>query len=385
MQSPASKKVASELNFKLILSFTAIILVLLSGVVFFQIERKYSINFRNQPSFTYDDRLDHGNSEFLSVVKDPKVMKLTYVLQKGFAFPYAGTNILLSDSSGKFFDCSGFKALRINISSAKLSDCKLFLKEFDDKFSTKGNPLSERYLYKDLIIRSAPAAITIPLNQFVTPEWWYQKNNITYKDITPVDFSKVTSLQIESGPTAKTGIIDTLTISEISLIKKNNTVATVILVFLVILTIGFGIKRLGLFKGKEKSGQPPVIITYEKKEISSYKDIDAQRIASYIAEHFFEPELTILTVGAALGLSQKKIAKVMAEVFKMSFKQYITSIRLHEAKRLLKATDRLVIDIALEVGFNSISHFNRVFKTDEQISPVEFRKSCQTESDRQKR
>jgi AraC-like DNA-binding protein len=63
----------------------------------------------------------------------------------------------------------------------------------------------------------------------------------------------------------------------------------------------------------------------------------------------------------------------MNDEFKMSFKQYLTSIRIHEAKRLLLETDRLVIDIALEVGFNSISHFNRVFKTSTQVSPVEFR------------
>ena len=105
----------------------------------------------------------------------------------------------------------------------------------------------------------------------------------------------------------------------------------------------------------------------------NYRDIDAQRISTYVAEHFSEPELSVATMGESLGLSQKKIVKVMNVVFKMSFKQYLTSIRIHEAKRLLQETDRLVIDIALTVGFNSISHFNRVFKSSTQISPLEFR------------
>jgi hypothetical protein len=46
----------------------------------------------------------------------------------------------------------------------------------------------------------------------------------------------------------------------------------------------------------------------------------------------------------------------------ISMRSGSTSIRIHEAKRLLQKTDCLVIDVALTVGFNGISHFNRVFK-----------------------
>jgi AraC-like DNA-binding protein len=378
MQSSDDKKAAIAVNFKLILIFTAIILVLLFGIVLFQIERNTAINFQNQKINTYGDHADQGNSEALSLTKTSTGMRFLYIIRKGFAYPYAGVSISLQDSSGNFFDCTDYKALRITVASSQLSDCKLYLNVFDKKFSKNSDPLSVRHLYRGLLLSPVPTTYVIPLNQFITPEWWYQKNNITLKDVTQIDFSKVISLKIESGPTAKTGVIDTLTISEISLIKKNNTAAILILIFLIASIMGYGIKKLGLFKRKEKKKQSPVIITYEKKDMHSYKDIDAQRIASHIAEHFFEPDLSILTVGTALGLSQKKIAKVMNEVFKMSFKQYITSIRIHEAKRLLKKTDRLVIDIALEVGFSSISHFNRVFKTIELISPVEFRKKLST-------
>ena len=73
----------------------------------------------------------------------------------------------------------------------------------------------------------------------------------------------------------------------------------------------------------------------------------------------------------------------MNDVFKMSFKRYLTAIRMHEAKRLLQETDRLVIDIALTVGFNSISHFNRVFKASTHISPLEFRNKKSANGDDQ--
>ena len=41
---------------------------------------------------------------------------------------------------------------------------------------------------------------------------------------------------------------------------------------------------------------------------------DTQRIAKYIAEHYSDPALTIIAAGKSLGLSQKKIARVMSDI-----------------------------------------------------------------------
>lgn len=353
------------------LIISGMIFVILCAAAFLPLNKTQQISFQGRKVTVYDDRLEKdppGNSEILSVTHNSKELKYSYILNKGFTYPYVGADIQLEDS-GKFFDCSRFNVLKIRITSSQLSDCKLYLRVFDKKVTRTGNHLTERYLLKELPISSVPVTLSIPLKQFVTPEWWYQKNNITLKDVSPVDFSKVTAFQIESGATAKTGIIDTLAISQISLTRRPNGYAVALpAIFLILLSIYTVLK----LKPRKKTDSP-IVITYDKKEISSYRDMDAQRISSYLAEHFSEPELSILTMGESLGLSQKKISKVMNDVFKMSFKQYLTSIRIHEAKRLLLETDRLVIDIALAVGFNSISHFNRVFKTSTQVSPLEFR------------
>ena len=357
-----------NLDLKPIRIIIGIIVVILCGVIFLPYCKNQKINFQNRNVRAYDDRLDEGNSEVLWFKKDTTELKISYILKTGFTYPYVGVLIPLKDSNGNYYNCSRFDVLKIRISSSQLSDCKIYLRIFDKKVSKIDDPLSERYLKKDLILTSFPVELSIPLKQFATPEWWYQKNNITLKDVNPIDFSKVTALQIESGSTAKTGIIDTLTISHIHFTKNPNKYVIVLLAIILVLITIYTIFRL---LPHRKSN--PIIITYDKKEVSNYRDIDAQRISAYLAEHFSESELSITTMGENLGLSQKKIAKVMNDVFKMSFKQYLTSIRIHEAKRLLRETDRLVIDIALAVGFNSISHFNRVFKASSQISPLEFR------------
>jgi AraC-like DNA-binding protein len=356
---------------KFIFFITGMLLIFLCGATFLPCFRNQTIGFQTKKISAYDDRLEKGypgNSEILSIGVDSTEIKMRYTLKPGFAYPYAGIKILLKDSSGNYLDCSRFDLFKIRIASSQLSDCKLYLKVFDKKVSKPNDPLSERYLKKDLVLNSFPKTISIPFKQFSTPEWWFQRNNITLKDVAPVDFSKATELQIESGSTAKTGIIDTLTVFQISLAKSPNTFALFLLMIFSALIIAYTIFRL-VPRGRNN----PIIITYDKKEVRNYRDIDAQRISTYVAEHFSEPELSVATMGESLGLSQKKIAKVMNVVFKMSFKQYLTSIRIQETKRLLQETDRLVIDIALTVGFNSISHFNRVFKSSTQTSPLEFR------------
>lgn len=347
------------------ISFILVIITLLSCL------QKFEINFLETTIIPYDDRVEEsfpGKSEIIGIGKNLNELKMSYILRTGFTYPYSGVIILFKNSNGNFLDCTRFDALKIRIASSQLSDCKIYLTLFDKNITRNNVPVSERYLKKELILNSIPKTYSIPFNQFVTPEWWFQKNNITLKDAAPVDFSKVIALKIESGSTAKTGITDTITISGLSFTKRPDRYMLSLILFLLLSNISYAI-----FKLLPRKKNDPVIITYDKKDVRSYRDIDAQKISDYLAKHFSEPELSIINMGESLGLSQKKTAKIMNDEFKMSFKQYLTSIRIHEAKRLLLETDRLVIDIALEVGFNSISHFNRVFKTSTQLSPLEFR------------
>jgi len=338
---------------------------------FFSGCRNFRISGSTAEVIPYDDRIEtssKGNSEVFAVETDSTGLLVRYVLRPGFSYPYAGVLFFFKTGSGKSLDCTRFDALKLRIASKQQSDCKMYLTVFDEKFSRENEPITERFLEKDCFLEPAPKTIVIPFDQFRTPDWWFQKNNITLKDVGPVDFSKVTALKIESGSTAKTGIVDTLIVSDVRFIKRTGRYVVIPVALFLVFAGVFFVHRLTPRKKKN-----PVIITYEKKEMPSYRDINAQRISDYLAKHFSEPDISIVTAGVSLGLSQKKIASIMNTEFKLSFKRYLTSIRIHEAKRLLLETDRLVIDIALGVGFSTISHFNRVFKTTTQISPLEFR------------
>jgi AraC-like DNA-binding protein len=53
----------------------------------------------------------------------------------------------------------------------------------------------------------------------------------------------------------------------------------------------------------------------------------------------------------------------------------VTAKRVEQAQRLIAAGDKSMLEIALELGFCSQSHFNKVFKKETGMTPALYRRS----------
>lgn len=104
-------------------------------------------------------------------------------------------------------------------------------------------------------------------------------------------------------------------------------------------------------------------------------DQDTKRITDTIAKSYSDPAFSVDKLSKEAGISASKIPGILKSQFGMNFKQYLNSIRINEAKRLLKETDNQIVNIAYTVGYNNIPHFNRTFKQLEGVSPKEYRKN----------
>jgi AraC-like DNA-binding protein len=58
-----------------------------------------------------------------------------------------------------------------------------------------------------------------------------------------------------------------------------------------------------------------------------------------------------------------------------SFIDYLKDYRLAMAARLLSASDASILEIAEDVGFESLSYFNRAFKKRYGMTPTQYRKN----------
>jgi two-component system response regulator YesN len=91
-------------------------------------------------------------------------------------------------------------------------------------------------------------------------------------------------------------------------------------------------------------------------------------------EKNFSRKLTLGSVGKKYDLKEKALDSLMRKNFGMGFTDYITLLRVSEAKRLLLSSEMNMSEIARRTGFKDQSYFTKVFKSEMGSTPTEFRK-----------
>ncbi|WP_166442982.1 helix-turn-helix transcriptional regulator [Phragmitibacter flavus] len=92
----------------------------------------------------------------------------------------------------------------------------------------------------------------------------------------------------------------------------------------------------------------------------------------YILNRLSEP-LSLEEVATAAGLSAFHFCKVFKRTTGMTFTEFVNHARIEQAKRLLMKPHSRITEIAYDVGFQSLSQFNRSFRRVARVSPTEFR------------
>jgi AraC-like DNA-binding protein/ligand-binding sensor protein len=97
-----------------------------------------------------------------------------------------------------------------------------------------------------------------------------------------------------------------------------------------------------------------------------------QKARDYIAKHKMEP-LSLDSVAKAAGASVFHFCKVFHKATGLKFTDYVARVRLEDARTQLLNPNRRISEVAYDVGFQSLTQFNRVFKRVFGQSPSEFR------------
>jgi len=96
------------------------------------------------------------------------------------------------------------------------------------------------------------------------------------------------------------------------------------------------------------------------------------RAKEFIQEHQGE-ELSLGQVAKAVNTSTFYFCKMFKKITGLNFTDYVSRVRIEKAKNLLLNPNLRVSEIAYEVGFQSLTHFNRMFKRILGLSPTEYR------------
>ena len=97
-----------------------------------------------------------------------------------------------------------------------------------------------------------------------------------------------------------------------------------------------------------------------------------ERAKRYI-ERNFAARLSLGEIAASLGVSPSHLSRTFGANCELTLTEYIQSVRIAEAKRLLRDSGCTVAEAAARTGFDNPNYFARVFRRQTGVAPGKFR------------
>lgn len=115
----------------------------------------------------------------------------------------------------------------------------------------------------------------------------------------------------------------------------------------------------------------------QRSNAITVQETNAEPMAIRQAKAFIQAhhgrQITLGEVAAAIHMSSFYFCKMFKRKTGVNFTEFVSRTRIERARNLLLNPNLRVSEIAYEVGFQSLTHFNRVFKQILGQSPTEFR------------
>lgn len=317
--------------------------------------------------YTYTDEEDphkKGNSEIVSFSED-RVIALSVDINGALNYPYAGFR-MKPEGGEPFFDINSYDKLEIVIDSTNATFFILDFATYIDGYSNFNDYMSFRHHTAEIFTTAKAQTISLDTRSIPTQGWWYDLRKLNPQSIGDADYSKCHALSFEINAVNLQEEPFFVSVSSITFIDSKRSEFYWSLGLLCLYsTLLWSLHQVS---GKRKR---PIAVKSIDMKNDSEKEIE--RIELSIAELYHNPDLTVAKVAHSASMSPEKLSLSLAKEHGMQFKQYLNTVRVTEAQRLLKETDRNISEIAIAVGYNYPTTFNRVFKEITGTSPTQYR------------
>ena len=110
-----------------------------------------------------------------------------------------------------------------------------------------------------------------------------------------------------------------------------------------------------------------------------HQDSLLNQLYTLVLENLHNKDLNVPFLNAKLGTGRNALQREVKSLTGLTPSEFIRSIRLGEAKKLLESKQYNVSEVAYQVGFNTLSYFSRSFKLEFGILPSEFMENLPVE------
>ena len=114
------------------------------------------------------------------------------------------------------------------------------------------------------------------------------------------------------------------------------------------------------------------IIENDKKSAFKKKNT-AMQVVEYIEEHCIDYDLSLDSVAQKFQITPTYLCKIIKQEVGMSYKEYLTGLRIRAAKELLMEESISVTEVCQRVGYTNVSYFIRIFQRYTGVTPAKYR------------
>ncbi len=133
-------------------------------------------------------------------------------------------------------------------------------------------------------------------------------------------------------------------------------------------------KHLKMSPNKYREKYKDMYQIFNEKEQKLVSDV-----IKYIYDNYTK-ELTINDVTEEFDITDTKLNKILISYSGKRFIEFLNALKIDKACEMLLTTDKSVIDISFELGFNTVKTFNNNFLKLKNMSPTDFRKTVKHSS-----
>jgi len=207
-------------------------------------------------------------------------------------------------------------------------------------------------------------------------DWVYllpgEKRTARYKDLAAGTYTfRVTSCNSD-GVWNKRG--DSITFTLTPLFHESIFFRILVLFILLVMALGGyllhkkqWLRKIGKYKG---SPMNPIYIKECIKKLDYLMEIE---------KVYRDETISLQSLSGKLSVTPHHLSRILNEKLNKNFPYFINTYRVEEAKKILadpKQTDRKILTIAFDVGFNTKVAFNTAFKKHTNMTPSQFRKKA---------
>jgi signal transduction histidine kinase/ligand-binding sensor domain-containing protein/DNA-binding response OmpR family regulator len=116
------------------------------------------------------------------------------------------------------------------------------------------------------------------------------------------------------------------------------------------------------------------VFDYQAQEVDklSVDEVFINRMVAYIENNISNAELEVEDICQEMGMNYLQLYRKIKAVTDMSIKQFVLTIRMKNAAKLLESGKFTISEVAFDVGFSSPAYFSKIFKRFFEKTPSEF-------------